>query len=149
MYACYSLALIFPLFYYIKFLVHFFFLQEQNDNRKRGSFSSRPTPLPDLIEENEIEINIPEPQSNQPILMAAHDLHLNVNQWSSSDNDLIAVAKRITLLMAQLSELVRSDNNKKDLIATAKQLADESQEITRLSKLIANDCTDKRMKTVK
>jgi vinculin len=81
--------------------------------------------------------------------MAAHDLHVNVDQWSSRDNDLIAVAKRITLLMAKLSELVRGEGgNKKDLIATAKLLADESIEITKLAKLLAQDCTDKRMKNV-
>ncbi|CAF0804091.1 unnamed protein product [Brachionus calyciflorus] len=106
---------------------------------------SRPTPLPDLIEENENEF--PEPQNNQPILLAAHDLHYNINQWYSTDNDMIAVAKRITFLMARLSELVRAENGtKKDLIATAKQLADESQEICRIARLLANDCTDKRMK---
>jgi vinculin len=108
---------------------------------------SKPTPLPDLIEENETEFPLPE--LNQPILMAAHDLHVNVNQWHSVDNDMIVVAKRITLLMARLSELVRGiDGTKKDLIATAKQLADESFEISRIAKLIAQDCTDKRMRTV-
>ena len=82
--------------------------------------------------------------------MAAHDLHVNVNQWYSTDNDMIAVAKRITLLMARLSELVRGENGtKKDLISTAKQLADESLEISRIAKLLAHDCTDKRMRMVK
>jgi hypothetical protein len=59
--------------------------------------------------------------------MAAHDLHVNVNQWYSCDNDMIVAAKRITLLMAKLSSLVRNeDANRKELIATAKKLADES-----------------------
>ena len=81
--------------------------------------------------------------------MAAHDLHVNVSQWNSADNNMIAVAKRITLLMARLSELVRGINGtKKDLIATAKKLADESFEISRIAKLIAQDCTDKRMRMV-
>jgi vinculin len=79
--------------------------------------------------------------------MAAHDLHLNVNQWYSTDNDMIAVAKRITLLMARLSELVRGDTgNKKDLISTARQLAEESLEISRLAQELAKNCTDKRMR---
>lgn len=88
---------------------------------------SRPTPLPDLLEE-ETEKEFPLPKLNQPILMAAHDLHVSVNQWYSCDNDMIAAAKRITMLMAKLSSLVRRevDINRKDLIATAKQLADES-----------------------
>ena len=57
--------------------------------------------------------------------MAAHDLQQHVNQWYSSDNDMITVAKRITLLMAKLSSLV-TDTNRKDLIATAKKLAEEA-----------------------
>lgn len=82
--------------------------------------------------------------------MAAHDLHVNINQWYSNDNDMLAVAKRISLLMAKLSELVRGvSGTKKDLIATARQLADESLEISRIAKLLAQDCTDKRMRTVR
>ncbi len=81
--------------------------------------------------------------------MAAHDLHTNINQWCSTDNDMLAAAKRITLLMARLSELVRGDTGtKKDLIATAKQIADESLEITRIAKQLAKDCTDKRIRMV-
>ena len=82
--------------------------------------------------------------------MAAHDLHINVNQWQSIDNDMIVIAKRMTHLMAKLSELVErgANLNKKELIATAKQLADESFEISKISKFIAQDCTDKRMKMV-
>ena len=41
--------------------------------------------------------------------MAAHDLHQEVKQWSSKDNDIIAAAKKMALLMARLSELVRED----------------------------------------
>jgi hypothetical protein len=82
--------------------------------------------------------------------MAAHDLHVQINQWCSMDNDILAVAKKITLLMAKLSEHVRGENGtKKDLISTAKQLADESLEITRISKQLARDCTDKRIRMVK
>ena len=83
--------------------------------------------------------------------MAALDLHVNVNQWQSIDNDMIIVAKRITHLMAKLSELVERGadaQNKRELIQTAVQLADESFEISRLAKCIAQDCTDKRMRMV-
>ena len=38
--------------------------------------------------------------------MAAHDLHQEVKQWSSKDNDIIAAAKKMALLMAKLSQLV-------------------------------------------
>ena len=81
--------------------------------------------------------------------MAAHDLHVNINQWCSNDNDILTVAKRITLLMAKLSELVGGEiGSKKELIATAKKLADESLEITRIAKLLAQNCTDKRIRMV-
>ena len=39
--------------------------------------------------------------------MAAHDLHQEVRQWSSKDNDIIAAAKKMALLMAKLSQLVQ------------------------------------------
>ena len=38
-----------------------------------------------------------------PIMLAAHDLHQEVRQWSSKDNDIIAAAKRMAFLMAKLS----------------------------------------------
>ena len=37
---------------------------------------------------------------------------------------------------------------KKDLIATAKAIAEASEEVTRLAKILAAECTDKRMRTV-
>lgn len=79
--------------------------------------------------------------------MAAHDLHVNINQWCATDNDILTAAKRISQLMAKLSELVGGEiGTKKELIATAKQLADESQEISRIAKILAADCTDKRIR---
>lgn len=81
--------------------------------------------------------------------MAAHDLHYSINQWYTTDNDIVTVAKRITFMMAKLSELVRRQNRSNiELISTAKQLFDDSLEFCRLAKLIADHCTDKRMKMV-
>ncbi len=37
---------------------------------------------------------------------------------------------------------------KKDLIDTAKAIAEASEEVTRLAKELAKECTDKRMRTV-
>lgn len=37
---------------------------------------------------------------------------------------------------------------KKDLIATAKGIAEASEEVTRLAKKLAAECTDKKMRTV-
>ena len=82
--------------------------------------------------------------------MAAHDLHQEVKQWSSKDNDIIAAAKKMALLMAKLSQLVNQDKagSKRELIATAKSIADASEEVTRMAKELARECTDKRMRTV-
>ncbi|XP_064603659.1 vinculin-like isoform X6 [Liolophura sinensis] len=98
--------------------------------------------------DDEDEMAFPIPQANQPIMMAAHALHMEAKQWSSKDNEIIAAAKRMALLMAKLSQLVRGEGgSKKDLIATAKAIAQASEEVTRLAKKLAADCTDKRMRT--
>lgn len=90
------------------------------------------------------------PLPNQPILIAAHGLHQEVRQWSSKDNEIIAAAKRMAVLMARLSELVHSDSkgSKRELIATAKLIAEASEDVTRLAKQLARECTDKRIRTV-
>ena len=38
--------------------------------------------------------------------------------------------------------------SKRELIATAKAIAEASEEVTRLAKKLARECTDKRMRTV-
>lgn len=80
----------------------------------------------------------------------ANSLHQEVHQWDSKDNELIAAAKRMAILMARLSELVHSDskNSKRELIATAKMIAEASEDVTRLAKQLARECTDKRIRTV-
>ena len=81
--------------------------------------------------------------------MAAHDLHQEVKQWSSKDNNIIAAAKKMALLMAKLSQLVGQDSgSKRELISCAKSIADASEEVTRIAKELAIECTDKRMRTV-
>ena len=81
---------------------------------------------------------------------AAHALHQEVKHWSSNDNAIIAAAKKMALLMARLSQLVRGEGGTKaDLIACAKAIAEASEEVTRLAKEQARLCTDKRMRTVR
>ncbi|XP_043266466.1 vinculin isoform X2 [Venturia canescens] len=105
----------------------------------------RPPP-PETDDEDEMFMHAPQP--NQPIMMAAHGLHQEVRQWSSKDNDIIAAAKKMAILMARLSGLVRGEGgNKRDLIACAKAIAEASQEVTRLAKELARECTDKRIRT--
>ncbi|XP_063978173.1 vinculin isoform X14 [Diachasmimorpha longicaudata] len=105
----------------------------------------RPPP-PETDDEDEMFMHAPQP--NQPIMMAAHGLHQEVRQWSSKDNDIIAAAKKMAILMARLSGLVRGEGgNKRDLIACAKDIAEASQEVTHLAKELARECTDKRIRT--
>lgn len=51
--------------------------------------------------------------------------------------------------MARLSELVLSDSrgSKRELIATAKKIAESSEDVTRLAKELARQCTDRRIRT--
>uniref|UniRef100_A0A4D5R9C1 Vinculin n=1 Tax=Scolopendra viridis TaxID=118503 RepID=A0A4D5R9C1_SCOVI len=108
-----------------------------------------PPPRPPPPEtDDEDEMHFPVPQANQPIMMAAHGLHQEVRQWSSKDNDIVAAAKKMAILMAKLSQLVRGEGGtKKDLISCAKSIAEASEEVTRLAKELARQCTDKRMRT--
>lgn len=55
----------------------------------------------------------------------------------------------MALLMARLSELVHKDSkgSKRELIATAKAIAEASEEVSRLARGLARECTDKRIRT--
>lgn len=66
----------------------------------------------------------------------------------SQGNDIIAAAKRMALLMAEMSRLVRGGSgNKRALIQCAKDIAKASDEVTRLAKEVAKQCTDRRIRT--
>ncbi|XP_071853615.1 vinculin-like isoform X9 [Apostichopus japonicus] len=105
-----------------------------------------PPPRPPPPEEEE-EINFPKPQTDEPIMKAAYDLHVEAQKWSSKGNDLIAAAKKMALLMAQMSKYVRGEGgSKKGLIDCAKAIAKASDEVTRLATEIARQCTDKRIR---
>ncbi|XP_048506102.1 vinculin isoform X7 [Athalia rosae] len=111
-----------------------------------GELAPPRPPPPETDDEDEMFMHAPQP--NQPIMMAAHGLHQEVRQWSSKDNDIIAAAKKMAILMGRLSGLVRGEGgNKRDLIACAKAIAEASQEVTRLAKELARECTDKRIRT--
>ncbi|XP_043911599.1 vinculin [Protopterus annectens] len=85
---------------------------------------------------------------NQPILAAARSLHQEAMKWSSKGNDIIGAAKRMALLMAEMSRLVRGGSgNKRALIQCAKDIAKASDEVTKLAKEVARQCTDKRIRT--
>ncbi|CAF0992993.1 unnamed protein product [Rotaria sp. Silwood1] len=107
-----------------------------------------PLPVFEPRDEETYDKDLPLPQPNQPMLMAAHDLHMNIKQYSSHDNELIALAKKMTHFIAQLSLLIRGETGtKRDLISISRELAEMSEHITYLAKQIAKECTDRRMRT--
>ncbi|XP_069096938.1 vinculin isoform X1 [Pleurodeles waltl] len=104
----------------------------------------------DMEDDYEPELLLMPPNQlvNQPILAAAQALHREATKWSSKGNDIIAAAKRMALLMAEMSRLVRGvSGNKRALIQCAKDIAKASDEVTRLAKEVAKQCTDKRIRT--
>ncbi|MGH0134642.1 UNVERIFIED_CONTAM: hypothetical protein FKN15_029722 [Acipenser sinensis] len=118
----------------------------------------------DIDDENDVEFALPSDNEddyelelflmptdqsvNQPIMAAAKSLHQEARKWSSKGNDIIGAAKRMALLMAEMSRLVRGvTGNKRALIQCAKDIAKASDEVTRLAKEVAKQCTDKRIRT--
>ncbi|XP_077978239.1 vinculin-like isoform X6 [Glandiceps talaboti] len=107
-----------------------------------------PRPPPPEESDDEMEVHFPKPQADQPIMSAAYSLHVEAQKWSSKGNEIVAAAKKMALLMAKMSRLVRGDGgSKKELIDCAKAIAVASGEVTRLAREVANQCTDKRMRT--
>ncbi|KAI8504443.1 hypothetical protein Bbelb_175610 [Branchiostoma belcheri] len=104
--------------------------------------------LPKTDSEDE-EMAFPvDPNANEQIMVAAHQLHLEAQKWSSKGNEIVAAAKKMALLMAEMSRLVRGEGgNKRDLIRVAKEIALVADEVTRLAKEVAKQCTDKRIRT--
>ena len=75
-------------------------------------------------------------------------LTVSVSALSAQGNDIIGAAKRMALLMAEMSRLVRGGSgNKRALIQCAKDIAKASDEVTRLAKEVAKQCTDRRIRT--
>uniref|UniRef100_A0A672MZ32 Vinculin n=1 Tax=Sinocyclocheilus grahami TaxID=75366 RepID=A0A672MZ32_SINGR len=109
-----------------------------------------PPPPPDL--EHLQDEEFPEQQAgemvSEPMMVAARQLHDEARKWSSKGNDIIGAAKRMALLMAEMSRLVRgASGNKRALIQCAKDIAKASDEVTLLAKEVAKQCTDKRIRT--
>ncbi|CAK1546593.1 unnamed protein product, partial [Leptosia nina] len=86
-----------------------------------------------------------EPETDQPILAAAHELHAAVRDWSARDNEVVAAAKRVAVLMAQLSHHMYNDR-KNELIATAKAIVAKSHEVADLARKLAMECSDLRIR---
>ena len=102
-----------------------------------------PRPPSPEIEEEEF----PEEEDDHEMMQAARELHEEAMKWQSKGNDIISAAKRMALLMAKMSRLVRGEGGKKsELIACAKEIAKASNEVTKLSNEVANKCTDKRIR---
>ncbi|XP_072945779.1 uncharacterized protein [Epargyreus clarus] len=87
-----------------------------------------------------------QPEPNQPIYAAALDLHATVREWSARDNEIVAVAKRMAVQMARLSEHMNSDR-KSELLATSKKIVAGSHQVAALARKLALECTDMRIRT--
>ncbi|CAK1595339.1 unnamed protein product [Parnassius mnemosyne] len=82
---------------------------------------------------------------NQPIFAAALDLHAAVREWSARDNEIVAVAKRMAVLMARLSDYMNHDK-KREVIASSKAIVKASSEVAALARKLALECTDVRIR---
>ncbi|CAH1131837.1 unnamed protein product [Ceutorhynchus assimilis] len=127
----------------------YFVEKDQAPPRPPLPYDGAPVRPPPPETDDEDEVFKTAPNASQPIMVAAHNLHREVRQWSAKDNELIAAAQRMAKLMARLSELVHNDDkgSKRELIATAKAIADASADVTRIAKQLARECTDKRIRT--
>ncbi|XP_048000507.1 talin-2-like isoform X2 [Leguminivora glycinivorella] len=85
-------------------------------------------------------------ETDQPIYNAALNLHAAVREWSARDNEIVAVAKRMAVLMAKLSDHMH-DDRKRDVISTSKAIVAASHEVARLARKLALECTDMRIRT--
>ncbi|XP_060534297.1 vinculin isoform X4 [Cylas formicarius] len=134
---------------YYSFIPEYIIEDEQAPPRPPLPYDGAPMRPPPPETDDEDEVFKTAPSASQPIMVAAHNLHREVRQWSAKDNELIAAAQRMAKLMARLSELVHNDDkgSKRELIATAKAIADASADVTRIAKQLARECTDKRIRT--
>lgn len=106
-----------------------------------------PPQVPPLPQDEEEEFPEEEDtQHNEAMMQAARELHDEVRHWESQGNNIIAAAKKMAILMAKMSSLVRGGGKKSELIACAKEIAKASSEVTKLSKEVANKCTDRRIR---
>ncbi|PZC72485.1 hypothetical protein B5X24_HaOG211109 [Helicoverpa armigera] len=87
-----------------------------------------------------------QPGPDQPIYNEALNLHVAIRDWSSRDNEIVAVAKRMAVLMAKLSNYMSNDKQR-EVLTTSKSIVSESHEVARLAKKLAHECTDHRIKT--
>ncbi|XP_063542802.1 talin-1-like isoform X2 [Cydia strobilella] len=85
-------------------------------------------------------------ETDQPIYNAALNLHAAVREWSARDNEIVAVAKRMAVLMAKLSDHMH-DDKKREVISTSKAIVAASHEVARLARKLALECTDMRIRT--
>ena len=91
-----------------------------------------------------------------------HDFRMYINNFIMYYNNLCFVYNMITHIIAVhmryvnmsilntlFTDVTRGEGGtKRDLISIAKRIVEASEEVTRLAKLLAKDCTDKRMRTV-
>lgn len=110
----------------------------------------RPPPPSEPMDAQVVEMLQRPPEDNR-IAMAAHQLHRETVRWEEQGNELVAAAKKLAVLFAKIARFMSEEEDgkarsKKELIELAKLIAKESKEVVKLSRAMANKCTDKSMR---
>jgi vinculin len=108
-------------------------------------------PVPDDMMEAEQILRGPVvDKEKNPVTFAAMGAFHEADKWEEKDNTLVSLAKQMARKMAMMSKYMSGEasdvHSKADLIKCAKEIAASAQEMLKLAKQIANDCTDKRLK---
>jgi len=101
---------------------------------------------PPVPPEYEEEFPSDDSDADQDIYLPAKELFDEVNKWMAKGNSLIDAAKKMALLMAEMSRLVQEGGDKRELIRCAHEIVKYGQLVAKLSREISAKCTDKRIK---
>lgn len=75
--------------------------------------------------------------ADQDIYLPAKELFDEVNKWMAKGNSLIDAAKKMALLMAEMSRLVQEGGDKRELIRCAHEIVKYGQLVAKLSREIS------------
>lgn len=117
-----------------------------------------PRPPPPIVEgliaadeSQELHSMLREPEADNRIAVAAHQLHVEASKWDEEGNLLIQAARKMAILFAKMSKFISDEeycetHSKRELIDTAKMITAASAELNKHARDIALKCPDKRMK---
>lgn len=102
-------------------------------------------------ESRELHSMLRQPESDNRIAVAAHQLHVEASKWEEEGNLLIQTARKMAMLFAKMSLFISDEeycntHSKRELIDTAKMITVVGKELNKHARDIALKCPDKRMK---